>query len=75
MTARCAADRFGIGDIALTSNLINFHYLGYEIERRRYPRLAAYFARCLARPSIRKALAAERPVADAMGLEAAFVQR
>jgi glutathione S-transferase len=69
------ADRFGIGDIALTSNLINFHYLGYEIERRRYRRLAAYFARCLARPSIRKALAAERPVADAMGLEAAFVQR
>lgn len=66
---------FGIGDIALASNLINLRYLGYEIERRRYPRLAAYFTRQLARPSIQKALAAERPAAAAMGLDAGFVQR
>ena len=66
---------FGIGDIALASNLINFHYLGYEIDQHRYPRLAAYFAKQLARPSIQKALAAERPAADSMGLDAGFVQR
>lgn len=73
--APLGAGAFGIGDIALASNLINFHYLGYEIERRRYPRLAAYFARQLAQPSIRKAIAAEQPVAAGMGLDAGFVQR
>jgi glutathione S-transferase len=67
--------RFGIADIALASNLINFHYLGYEIERRKHPRLAASFAAWLERPSIRKALAAEQPVAASMGLDSAFVQR
>jgi glutathione S-transferase len=74
-TAALGIGKFGIGDIALASNLINFHYLGYEIERRRYPRLAAYFVSQLSRPSIRKALAAEQPVAAAMGLDAGFVQR
>ena len=69
------AERFGIGDIALMSNLINFHYLGYEIDRRRHPRLAAYFRTRLKRPSVEKALATERPVAEAMGLDTAFVQR
>jgi glutathione S-transferase len=67
--------RFGIADIALASNLINFHYLGYEIDRRRHPRLAASFASWLERPSMRKALAAEQPVAASMGLDTAFVPR
>jgi glutathione S-transferase len=66
---------FDIGDIALASNLINFHYLGYAIDQRRYPRLAAYFARQLRRRSIARALAAEAPAAAAMGLDAGFVQR
>ena len=65
---------FAIGDVALASNLINFHYLGYQIEPRKHPRLADSFARWLERPSIRKALAAEQPVAAAMGLDARFVQ-
>jgi glutathione S-transferase len=73
--APLAADGFRIGDIALASNLINFHYLGYQLDQRRYPRLAAYFERQLKRPSVRKALAAERPVAASMGLDAGFVQR
>jgi len=66
---------FGIAEIALASNLINFHYLGYQIERRKHPRLAASFAAWLERPSIRKALATEQPVAASMGLDTAFVQR
>jgi glutathione S-transferase len=64
-----AGGAFGIGDIALASNLINFRYLGYDIDRRSYPRLAGYFERQLRRPSIRQALAAERPVAASMGLD------
>jgi glutathione S-transferase len=67
--------RFGIADIALASNLINFHYLGYRLDGRKHPRLAASFAGWLERPSIRKALAAEHPVAASMGLDSAFVPR
>src|SRR5262245_59751180 len=66
---------FGIGDLSLASNLINFHYLGYQVNERKYPRLAARFARWLERPSIRKALAAEQPVAQSMGLTTDFVPR
>jgi glutathione S-transferase len=67
--------KFGIADIALASNLINFRYLGYPVDRERYPRLAASFDDWLERPSIRKALATEQPVAAAMGLDTSFVQR
>jgi glutathione S-transferase len=67
--------RFGVGDIALASNLINFHYLGYEIERRKHARLAASFESWLRRPSILAALDAERPFAASMGLDTGFVQR
>ncbi len=69
-----AGGKFGIADIALASNLINFHYLGYQIDRRKHPRLAASFRSWLERPSIRKALAAERPAAASFGLDTAFVQ-
>jgi glutathione S-transferase len=67
--------KFGIADIALASNLINLRYLGYPVDRERYPRLAASFDDWRERPSIRKALAAEQPVAAAMGLDTSFVQR
>ena len=67
--------RFGIADIALASNLINFHYLGYQIDRRKHPRLAASFVAWLERPSIGRALAAEQPLAASMGLDTSFVQR
>jgi glutathione S-transferase len=65
-------ERFGIADIALVSNLINFHYLGYGVDRDLFPRLASYFRDQLARPSIARALEAERPAAAAMGLDSAF---
>jgi glutathione S-transferase len=64
--------RFGIADIALASNLINFHYLGCDIDRQRFPRLERYFRAQLGRPSIERALRAEQPVAAAMGLDTAF---
>ena len=67
-----AGGRFGIADIATVSNLINFHYLGYRIDGRSYPKLSAYFERQLDRPSIRAALAAEQAVAAAMGLDSGF---
>ncbi|MEZ5833174.1 MAG: glutathione S-transferase family protein [Dongiaceae bacterium] len=62
-------DEFGIADIALTSNLINYHYLGYRIDDGRYRRLAAYFKRLCRQSSIATALRAEQPVAKSMGLD------
>jgi glutathione S-transferase len=69
-----AGGAFGIADIATVSNLINFSYLGFDIDRRRFPRLGAYLARHLRHPSIAAALRAEQPVAAAMGLDSAFVR-
>jgi glutathione S-transferase len=65
--------KFGIADIAVVSNLINYHYLGYRIEPR-FPKLAVYFKAMLRRPSVAQALAAEQPVAAGMGLDQRFVQ-
>lgn len=63
------AGRFGIADIALISNLANYHYLGYRIDAVRYPRLERYFKRLCGRPSIAAALRAEHAVVDSMGLD------
>ena len=68
-----AADRLGIGEIAVTSNLVNLHYLGYGIDARRHPKLAAFFRRQTALPAIAVALAAEQPVAAKMGLDRSFM--
>ncbi len=69
-----AGDRFGIADVATMSNLINFHYLGYQIDPDFYPKLAVYFEAQLRHPSIRTALAAEQTVAASMGLDQAFAR-
>ena len=68
-----AAGPFGIADIALASNLVTFHYLGFAVDSGRYPRLAAYFARQIRHPAMRAALAAEQPTAAGMGLERDFL--
>src|SRR6185295_16202897 len=39
------ADRLVTGEIAVTCNLVNLHYLGVAIDARRYPKLAAFFKR------------------------------
>ncbi len=68
-----AADRLGIGEIAVTSNLVNLHYLGYAIDAGRQPKLAAFFTRQTALPAMAATLAAEQPVAQQMGLDRSFV--
>lgn len=62
-----------IADLAVVSNLILFHYLGYRIEPR-FPRLNAYFRRHIESPSLSAALAEERPFADQLGLDRSFMQ-
>jgi len=68
------AGRFGIADIAIMSNLINFHYIGFAIDGGHWPRLQRYFARMLQHPSIRAALANETPVVAKLGLGTEFLK-
>ena len=68
-------NRFGIADIAITSNLINFHYIGFAIDGGHWPRLRQYFDRMLQHPSIRTALANEAAVVARMGLDTAFLKK
>ena len=65
--------RLSIADIAIASNLVNFHYLGYEIDRGRYPRLAAHFRRMLANKAFAAALEAEKGAAESMKLDRSFL--
>lgn len=65
-------NQFSIADIALTSNLINYYYLGFEIDKNRYPKLRVYFERQVRQPALAKALAAEKPFAEGMGLDRSF---
>jgi glutathione S-transferase len=66
-------DHFTLADVAVASNLINFHYLGYLIDPR-FPELAAYFKRIIAHPSIAAALAVEQGAASGMGLDRGFLK-
>jgi glutathione S-transferase len=68
-------ERFGIADIAVMSNLINFHYIGFAIDGGHWPRLQRYFGRLLQHPSIRAALAKEAPVVAKLGLDTAFLKK
>lgn len=62
-----------LADLAVVSNLIMFHYLGYRIDPNRYPRLAAYFLRQRTALTWVAALQDERPFAENMGLDRGFL--
>jgi glutathione S-transferase len=67
-------DRLTIADIAVASNLINYHYLGYRIDGRQYPRLSAFFDSMLRQPSMSRAIQQEQKVAGSMGLDQTFLK-
>lgn len=67
--------RFGIADIAVMSNLINFHYIGFAIDGGHWPRMQRYFARMLQQQSIRTALAKEAAVVAQLGLDTTFLKQ
>jgi glutathione S-transferase len=58
-----------LADIGIVSNLINYHYLGYGIDRADYPKLAKYTEGILALAPFRTALEAETPTAEQFGLD------
>ncbi|RVU21730.1 glutathione S-transferase family protein [Methylobacterium oryzihabitans] len=55
-----AGDRFSLADVSVTVGFANLAMAGEEVDAGRWPRLAAYVAATLARPSFRTALAARR---------------
>jgi glutathione S-transferase len=61
------ANAFSMADIAVASILMNFHFAGELVDTARYPKLARFLARALARPSFQQALQAEIPAAQSVG--------
>jgi glutathione S-transferase len=68
-----AGGQLSIADIAIASNLVNFHYLGYAIDKARHPKLAAHFRRMLSNRAFAAALEAEKGAAESMKLDRSFL--
>lgn len=73
-TGFAAGPVLSVADIAIASNLVTYQYLGFPLDRQRFPALAAHFERTVRHPSMLKALRAEQGAVDAMGLRRDFLQ-
>lgn len=69
-----AGDGLSVADIAVASNLVTYQYVGFDLYRSRFPRLAALFDRVLQHPAMREALRREQPAVQAMGLQGDFLR-
>ena len=49
-------DRFSVADVAVCSPFVNFQMAGEAVDRSRWPRLAPYVERTLARPAFARAI-------------------
>ena len=63
-----AGDRPTVADFAVVSNLINYQYIGFDLPRDRYRRLAALFDRVMRHTAMVEAMRREQPVVDSMAL-------
>jgi len=63
-----AGSTLSVADLAVASNLVTMHYIGYGLERARYPRLARWFDRVQREPAFAVTLRAEQPVVQQMAL-------
>jgi glutathione S-transferase len=64
-----------LADIAICSNLINYQYLGFAIDKALYPRLAAFVQRLIEMKPFRLALRDEAQFANGMGLDRSFLPK
>jgi glutathione S-transferase len=69
-----AGDALSVADLAVMSNLINLQYIGFALDRTRFPKLAALYDRVLQVPEVIAALRAEQPVVQQMGLDSGFLK-
>ncbi len=68
-----AGKTMSIADIAVASNLTTYQYVGFDLYRARFPRLAALYDRIVRQPAMREALRRERPVVASTGLRNDFL--
>jgi glutathione S-transferase len=68
-----AGDAPSVADLAVASNLVNMQYIGFALERQRFPKLAHLFDRVIRIPAVTDALRAEQPVVQQMGLKSEFL--
>lgn len=66
-------DSLTLADIGVVSNLINYQYLGFPIDKAKYPQLAKYVRDIIALEPFQRALGNEKPFAEQMGLERGFL--
>lgn len=67
--AYLAGDAFGIADIAVATQFVNFGFAGARLDAARWPGLAAWVATQHARPSFAACIAAERELLPASAVE------
>ncbi|MDB4106523.1 glutathione S-transferase family protein [Alphaproteobacteria bacterium] len=63
-----AGDAFSIADIAVTVQVYNLSFVGFDLPAARFPKLAAHFARCAARPSVAGLVADDKAFVAKAGL-------
>lgn len=66
-------DSLTLADIGIVSNLINYQYLGFPIDKAKYPKLATYVRGITALEPFQRALSNEKPFAEQMGLHRGFL--
>jgi glutathione S-transferase len=69
-----AGDSLSVADLAVMSNLTTMQYVGFALDRLRFPSLAALYDRVLHVPHVVAALRDEQPVVQQMGLDAEFLK-
>lgn len=66
-------DSLTLADIGIVSNLINYQYLGFRIDKAKYPKLATYVRGIIPLEPFQRALSNEKPFAEQMGLQRGFL--
>lgn len=60
---------FGIADISVATHFVNMHHAGGKVDAARWPALADYVSRMLARPSFAECIADEEKLFPPHGIE------
>jgi glutathione S-transferase len=68
-----AGPTLSVADLAVASNLLVYQYIGFTLERVRFPHLAGLFDRVIRVPEVSEALQAEQAVVQQMGLKSEFL--
>src|SRR5262245_51722233 len=68
-----AGAALSVADIAVASNLVTLQYIGFTLERARYPKLGALFDRAIRHAAFVDALQAEQAVVQQMALKSEFL--